>query len=118
MKCFSAMPIPRFAFLLSFTVYLTMLFAEYLRPGFVSTAMNAHALWIPMIGFGMWDIFSDSRLEKAQKRSFAFFISTLLIGIILSLITWHIGVVFGDFRLLFALAVGILPSVTLQAVKK
>ncbi len=112
------MPTPRFAFLLSFIVYIALLFAEYLRPGFVLSVMNAHALWIPMIGFGVWDIFSGSRLEKTQKRSFAFFIGTLFIGTILSLITWHIGVVFGDFRLLFALAVGILPSVALQAVKK
>lgn len=108
------MPTLRFAFLLSFIVYIALLFAEYLRPGFVSSVMNAHALWILMIGFGVWDIFSGSRLEKAEKHSFAFFIGTLFIGTILSLITWHIGSVFGDMRLFFALAVGILPSVTLK----
>ena len=45
------MTIPRFGFSVTFMLYLFLLLAEFLRPGFVTTAMNAHLLIPIMIGW-------------------------------------------------------------------
>lgn len=42
--------LPRFAFTVTFTLYLFLLLAEFLRPGFVVNAMNVHVLILVMIG--------------------------------------------------------------------
>ena len=108
------MSISRFGFVVTLLVYLSLLFAEYLRPGFVSNAMNAHALWIVIIGFGIWDIQADSSTMSAERKSYAATFGSIIIGSILALIVWHLGALFGDMRLFFALAIGILPFVLLK----
>ncbi len=110
------MSIFRFGFLVTFIAYIAFLFAEYLRPGFVSSAMNVHALWIIMIGWIVVEVVYNQkhRLSGETSKNTSLNISrfTMLIaGLILVLIAWHIGSVFGDARLFFALAIGILPLV-------
>lgn len=110
----SSMSIPRFGLIVSFVAYLALLFAEYLRPGFVSNAMNAHVLWIAIIGFGAYELVVDSRSMTEEKASRLAFLGPAIAGILLALVVWHLGALFGDMRLFFALAVGILPSVLLK----
>ncbi len=115
---FSSMSISRFGFLLTFLAYIALLFAEYLRPGFVSSAMNAHMLWVVMTGWIFAEVFTERvsypAVEQTAKNSSALVRFLLVVtGIILGLIAWHIGAVFADLRLFFALAVGILPFVFL-----
>jgi len=45
------MTIPRFGFSITFTLYLFLLLSEFLRPGFVTNAMNVHILVPIMIGW-------------------------------------------------------------------
>lgn len=45
------MTISRFGFSVTFIFYLFLLLAEFLRPGFVTTAMNVHILIPIMIGW-------------------------------------------------------------------
>lgn len=110
------MSIPRFGFLVTFLTYIALIFAEYLRPGFVSNAMNIHVFWIIMIGWivveALYDRehrFSNETLKNVSSSIPRFAI--LIFGFVLALIVWHIGSVFGDMRLFFAIAVGILPTV-------
>ncbi len=109
----SNMSISRFGFIVTLLVYLGLLFAEYLRPGFVSNAMNAHVLWVVIVGFGVYDLVVDSRLIE-EKRSRVSTLGSIIAGVLLALIVWHLGAIFGDMRLFFALAVGILPMVLLR----
>lgn len=108
------MSIPRFSLLVTLVAYLALLCAEYLRPGFVSNAMNAHVLWIVIVGIGIWEGISDDVLPAPEGRSPAVRIGLFFVGILFALIVWHVGSVFGDMRLFFALAVGILPIVLLK----
>lgn len=108
------MSISRFSFLVTLVAYLVLLCAEYLRPGFVSNAMNAHVLWIAIVGFGVWEGISEDVLPAPEKQSTATRIGLFVVGTLLALIVWHAGSVFGDMRLFFALAVGILPIVLLK----
>lgn len=110
------MSLPRFGFLVTFFTYIVLLFAEYLRPGFVSSAMNVHVLWIAMIGWIVVEIVCDrtfrSFKETSKDTSLLLFKSTVFVaGIVFALITWRIGSVFGDMRLFFAITIGILPMV-------
>ncbi len=114
MNDFSNMSIPRFGFAVSFIIYLGLLFAEYLRPGFVSHVMNAHILWIAIIGFGAYELAVDSESMNAKKQSRGSLLVSIIVGILLALIIWRLGSIFGDMRLFFALAVGILPFVLLK----
>lgn len=101
---------------MTFVAYIAFLFAEYLRPGFVSSAMNVHALWIVMIGWIVAEILYDrvhrsSKEESKNVSSNIHRLTILILGFVLALIAWHIGSVFGDMRLFFAIAIGILPAV-------
>lgn len=111
---FSNMSIPRFGFIVTLLVYLAILFAEYLRPGFVSNAMNAHVLWIVIIGFGIWETKTVSSLMNRDVKSHTAMLGSMIVGFVLALIVWHLGSLFGDTRLFFALAIGILPFVLLK----
>ncbi len=110
----SNMSISRFGLTVSLVVYLSFLFAEYLRPGFVSNAMNVHVLWIAIIGFGAYDLAVESRSTSEERKSRLAFFWPAIVGILLALIVWHLGAFFGDMRLFFALAVGILPCILLK----
>jgi len=126
---FSDMSIPRFGFLAALIAYLALLCAEYLRPGFVSNAMNAHVLWVVMVGTVLVERIersADYRLERNERQSDQNVTRSIrssaaithfalcVLGVLLTLITWHLGAIFGDMRLFFALAVGILPFVLLK----
>ncbi len=107
------MSIPRFSALVVFSAYCALLCAEYLRPGFVSTAMNVHVLWIGIVGCVVWEM-TTKRAYEYRKISSLFLYSVMAcIGMLLALIVWNLGATFGDMRLFFAVAVGILPSVLL-----
>ncbi len=108
------MSIPRLGFVVTALVYVALLFAEYLRPGFVSTAMNVHLLFLVLAAW----LIALARNERAGSdgapRRFPFFI-VLLCAILLALVTWNIGGVFGDMRLLFSVGVGILVIVVFRS---
>lgn len=98
----------RFAACVSIAVYVALLFAEYLRPGFVSTVMNVHVMWLVMVPLVLAsDIHVSHNLSKAKRGVFN--LGLILFGIVFALMVWHLGDVFGAMRFWFAVAVGCAP---------
>lgn len=98
----------RFAACISIALYLALLFAEYLRPGFVSTVMNVHVMWLAMVPLVLTSDIHTSRDTSVVKRGVSR-LGLVLIGIVLALIVWHLGEVFGGMRFWFAIAAGFAP---------
>lgn len=116
------MSIARFGFLAIFILYLVLLLAEYLRPGFVATNGNVHWLWVAMVVWVAMDIglrrfwssrslYSIDREEDRTSFGGVVWASMLLIvfGILLGFVVWRVGEAFGGMRLLFALAAAVTP---------
>lgn len=101
-------PLIRFAAGTSIALYIALLFAEYLRPGFVSTVMNVHAMWAVMVPLVLATPLHPLLLPLGRGRVLSG-IALLVLGTILALIVWHLGEVFGGMRFWFAVAVGITP---------
>jgi hypothetical protein len=96
----------RFAAHVSIALYAALLFAEYLRPGFVSTVMNVHVMWMVIVPSVLAsDVHTSSGLVKKGASAFAL----AILGIVLALIVWHLGDVFGAMRFWFAVVVGLTP---------
>lgn len=94
-----------FAATVAFALYVALLFAEYLRPGFVSTSMNVHALWLVILPLTLLAPHTDS----PSKQSILHRTGLVIIGIVLALIVWHLGGVFGAMRFWLAGAAALLP---------
>lgn len=94
----------RFACWASFTLYLVLLLCEYLRPGFVSTNMNAHVVLLAAALFACAD-----RSVIRRSRVLIHGVIAAVIGVVLALIVWHIGADFGVMRFWISLAVGVAP---------
>ncbi len=116
------MSIFRFAFWATFWLYTGLLFAEYLRPGFVVNGFNVHWLLVLMIlGLIFEKMLGNDRAMGSSPESgihrIVLTASALLMGIILALIIWHLGDAFGSMRLLFALVVGVVPIILVRSDK-
>jgi hypothetical protein len=95
----------RFSVHVSVALYVVLLFAEYLRPGFVSTAMNVHVMWFviaPLILLLNAPIAPNASLRKDGVLTQ---IALMVFGCVLALIVWNLGDVFGAMRFWFAIAV-------------
>lgn len=124
------MSIARFGFLAIFISYVVLLLAEYLRPGFVATNVNVHWLWVVMVGWVMIDMgmrwwrgsrsmrLSDREDDQAGFGGVVFSIAaSTAFGIILGLIVWRVGEVFGGMRLLFAFVAAVTPFLLVRSVR-
>lgn len=98
-----------FAAHVSIALYLVLLFAEYLRPGFVSSVMNVHVMWVVMVPLIMLSDTQTTPNPSVKRRGVFGAFTLLLIGIVLALIVWHLGDAFGGMRFWFAAAVGLTP---------
>lgn len=96
------------AFLTSFVSYGFFLLCEYLRPGFVSYVFSVHLFIIPIIIFGVW----WSVVTKEQSdRSLIWIGFKIFVGLLLMIILWREGAVFGDMRIFICLIGLALPFV-------
>ena len=93
------------SFRTAFVSYLIFLFAEYLRPGFVSTVFNPH--WIAFIAFFLFLGWLMTTFEKAMVSIF----DAGILAIILMVLIWSERLVFGDYAFLLILGVIILPFI-------
>lgn len=103
----------RFAAHVSVVLYIALLFAEYLRPGFVSTAMNVHVMWVvivPLVFLADTQTTSDPSFGRRGVSGFVL----AVLGIVLALIVWHLGDVFGAMRFWFSIAVSVTPLALLR----
>lgn len=124
------MSIARFGFLAIFILYLVLLLAEYLRPGFVATSGNVHWLWVAMVLWVAIDIglkrFWFSRMLNSNdgeddRTSIGgavwASIFPIAFGILLGLIVWHVGETFGGMRLLFAIVAAVVPFILVRSTR-
>ncbi|MFA6017619.1 MAG: hypothetical protein WCT28_03095 [Patescibacteria group bacterium] len=101
----------RFALGISVVLYIVLLFAEYLRPGFVSSAMNVHGIWLVIVPLCIVECMSRNFVPPRSKLVL---VLSILAGIIFGLIVWKLGEPFDAARFWFAAAVGALPIVPLR----
>lgn len=98
--------IAKTAFLTSVISYGVFLLFEYLRPGFVQNVFSVHWFLVLIIATGIWYSFIS---QKQECRCRVWQAAHLLIGLLLMIILWREGEVFGDFRIFMAIAGLILP---------
>ncbi len=103
----------RFAAHVSIALYVALLLAEYFRPGFVSTVMNVHVMWVVIVPLVLMSDMHTSPSPSFVRRGVSGFI-LVLFGIVLALIVWHVGEVFEGMRFWFAIAVGLAPLAFLR----
>lgn len=107
----------RFSAQVSIALYVALLFAEYLRPGFVSTVMNVHVMWLVIVPLVLVTPLHPllplsspgSGLVERLGRGRVYGLRFILLGVVLALIMWHVGEVFGGVRFWLAVAAGITP---------
>jgi archaellum biogenesis protein FlaJ (TadC family) len=105
----------RFAAHVSVVLYVALLFAEYLRPGFVSAVMNVHAMWfviVPLMVFAPLDPCSSRNSGPSSAIHWGKIAARFALGImglVLALVVWHLGEVFGGMQFWLAVAVGVTP---------
>lgn len=89
------------AFFVSLLSYGCFALADYVRPGFVSYVFSAHLFLIPTLILGIWLGFME---DEIPHSTFYLLPSTFksLLSLILFILLWREGTVFGDFRLVIA----------------
>ncbi|MBU4314906.1 hypothetical protein KJ673_00705 [Patescibacteria group bacterium] len=100
---------------ISLITYGFFLLCEYLRPGFVSFVFSAHLFLIPILVFGIWLSVIEKEDERNKNVSVIF---QVLLGLLLMLVFWREGEVFGDMRIFMSLAGLLLPFVVVGGLKK
>lgn len=103
-------------FFVSVISYVFFLFADYARPGFVSSVFSVHVFLIPVIVFGIWFALSERDVANVSKLSIVSgVLIRCLLSVMLATIFWTEGEVFGDFRLVLAIVVFLLPWVNTKS---
>lgn len=88
-------------FYTSLISYLVFGLAEYIRPGFVSYHFSLHWFVLPMIiGAILW---SDEKAKAGHVDKVFRVVVKILLNLLLFIIFWIQGKVFGDFRFIIAL---------------
>lgn len=90
----------------SLATYILLLVLDTLRPGFVSSSFSAHLFLIPTFLFALASCRATPPFKGGAGGGWSL---PLLTASLLSLTVWHFGSVFGDFRLLLALAAALIP---------
>ena len=101
----------RTIFLTSVFSYIGFVYLDYLEPGVVSDVASVHFWLIPIIVSGILWTMKEKGVNASSSRMRGS-ITAILLGLVLGTILWHNGTMFGDFRLLLAISVAALPSVT------
>ena len=114
--------IARTIFLTSVFAYAGFAFIDYVEPGVVSDVVSVHLWLLPIIVSGiLWATKSKVESPKSKESfpisSSLYLCISLLLGLAIGTILWHNGNMFGDFRLLLALAAAALPTITLSTLK-
>lgn len=100
----------RTAFFTALFSYLGFGLIEYIEPGFTSFVFSVHLIGLLALVLGVAWMHSSSL--AVHSSSLASLITSLAIGIVLAIVVWREGEVFGDFRLLLALGCFVLPWFT------
>lgn len=88
--------------------YILFILADFWRPGFVSWVFSVHWLLLAAVIFGVLWAWSSEINETRQNRLLGILLK-LSLGVILLIVLWREGGVFGDFRIILALIGFFLP---------
>ncbi len=103
----------RTAFYTSLATYLILILLEYKSAGFVSYVFSVH--WVLLLTLIFGTLYASTRPQPINYRWY--YLPALAIGLVLAVIMWRQGVVFGELRLLLSLGCLILPVWTVSFVK-
>lgn len=107
----------RTIFLTSVFSYVGFAFIDYVEPGVVSDVMSVHLWLLPIIVSGIFWALRAKNVES-PSRGYEGPLAAFLLGLVLGIVFWHNGNMFGDFRLLLALSTAALPMIALRAIKQ
>lgn len=100
--------IARTVFITSVFAYAGFAYLDYAEPGVVSDVMSVHLWLLPVVVSGViWA--TRAKKDESPSRGYGGPLVAIIIGLVLGTILWHNGDMFGDFRLLLALAATALP---------
>jgi|GEM_PF-1576158 len=102
--------IAKTGFYSSFIGYLIFILAEYARHGFVSFIFSPHLFLIAILVFGLWWGLEGNYQTNKFSGLFSW-LGLLLASLILFIIVWKEGEVFGDSRVIAALIAFCLPAI-------
>lgn len=103
----------RTAFYSSLATYLVLLASEYKNPGFVSYVFSAHLVLLLGVIFGT--LYMLTNPVPVNYRWY--YLPALAIGLVLAIIVWREGEMFGEMRLLLSFGCIFLPVWTVSFVK-
>jgi|SaaInlStandDraft_6_1057023.scaffolds.fasta_scaffold88066_2 hypothetical protein len=94
--------------------YIVFLFADYVRPGFVSSVFHVH-LWLIPLALSYLIILHHAEEKEAASVKF---LGSLLLSLVLAFIVWRERLVFDDFFILALVAVLLLPFIMRNTLNK
>lgn len=86
------------AFYVSLLSYGAFVLADYVRPGFVSYVFSVHLFLIPIIAFGVWLAAMNDAEHASGSRVLGITVKVVF-SLVLFVLFWREGDVFGDLRL-------------------
>jgi len=111
--------IAKTGFYISIISYFAFAFFDYLRPGFVSYVFSVHWFLLAAIIFGIiWASNLISEKNQGIIKRIIIEMSKFIIGVILFVIIWREGEVFGDFRILLALIGFLIPWISMKLLRE
>lgn len=101
------------AFYTSLATYLVLLMIEYKIPGFASYVFSVHLVLLLAVILGT--IYAVTKPQPINYKWY--YLPAAVVGLVLALIVWREGVIFGELRLFLSLGCLILPVWTVSFVK-
>jgi len=98
--------IARTGFLTSVVTYVLFWLADVIKPGLVSNYMSVHWWLLTGVGFGFWWALA---LKEQRDRPGWNYLLAFLIGLVLLILSWNIGLNLGEYRFLVVLIAFVLP---------
>ncbi|MFH1712186.1 MAG: hypothetical protein ABH846_03050 [Patescibacteria group bacterium] len=101
--------IAKIGFITSLISYGVFALADYLRPGFVSFTFSVHWFLLFLIVFGVWWSIYDDQMSSSKVGTIVAWPIKIALGMLLFVIIWQEGEVFGDLRVFLALIGLLIP---------
>ncbi len=108
----------KIAFWTALVSYVIFAFVDFWRPGFVSDIFSVHWFLAVTVVFGVLTIFipASSRFKPADQWLAPYLLAGF-IGLLLSILVWRVGTVFGDWRVFLSFVCLVAPGLMLKIFK-
>lgn len=101
-------------FFVSLASYAFFWFIDLVRPGFVARFFSVHLFLLGVIVFGIW---WGSVVEEYTDRPRMQHIIITMCGILLAVLTWNLGEIFGGWRAIVSAVALVIPILALRLLK-